>query len=98
MKNPPNLNEEIAAMAKSDSSHTSELSTDNSRHRDEERQSNPMAKPNASDSKKKKRKCRKKLVREIRISVSTIYGAFKFKNNQIQETINKYNNKIDLIQ
>lgn len=71
MKNPPNLNEEIAAMAKFDSSHSSEFSTDNNRYRDEDKQSNPMAKPNTSDSKKKKRKCRSKLVQEIRISVGT---------------------------
>lgn len=72
MKKPPNLNEEIAAMAKSsDLSHSSELSTENNRHRDEEKQSYPMAKPNTSDSKMKKRKCRSKLVQEIRISVST---------------------------
>lgn len=70
MKKPPNLNEEIAAMAKSDLSHSSELSMDNNRHRDEEKQNNLMAKPNTSDSRKKKRKCRSKLVQEIRISVS----------------------------
>lgn len=71
MKNPPNLNEEIAAMAKSDSSHSSEFSTENNRHRDEEKQSNIMAKPNTNDSENMQRKCRSKLVRQIRISVST---------------------------
>lgn len=87
MKKPPNLNEEIAAMAKSDSSHSSELSTENNRHRDEEKQSNLMTKPNTSDSKMKKRKCRSKLVQEIRISVSITNQAPL--NFSIHETLNK---------
>lgn len=76
MKKPPNLNEEIAAMAKSDLAGPSELSTDNSRYRDEEKQSSSMTKSSSGDSKRKKLKCRAKLVKEIRISVSIIIERF----------------------
>lgn len=71
MKRPPNLNEEIAALAKSDLGGTpSTMSMDNARARDEEKQTNAESKPNSSDSKRKRNKNRAPLVQTIRISVS----------------------------
>lgn len=73
MKRPPNLNEEIAAMAKSDpSSMISMSSVENTRTKDEERQMNTATKPNSTDSKRKRKKNRAQLVQTIRISVSII--------------------------
>lgn len=69
MKKPPNLNEEIAAMAKSDTACISIISTEDIRAKDEENQNSFIAKINAGEEKRKKKKCRKQLVQEIRISV-----------------------------
>lgn len=70
MKKPPNLNEEIAAMAKSDTACISIISTENIRARDEENQNTFVARTNSGEEKRRKKKCRKQLVQEIRISVS----------------------------
>lgn len=70
MKRPLNLNEEIAAMAKSDPNSISTLSVDNNRSRDEENHNMLMAKTNANQPQRRKKKCRALLVQEIRISVS----------------------------
>lgn len=69
MKKLPNLNEEIAAMAKSDPTCISIQSIDNIRTRDEENQCNSVVKSNAIEQRKRK-KCRSQLVQEIRISVN----------------------------
>lgn len=71
MKRPPNLNEEIAAMAKSDSTGIPTMSTENHRSRDDEKLHNiNSSKPNSTDSKRKRKKNRSQLVQTIRISVS----------------------------
>lgn len=70
MKKPLNLNEEIAAMAKSDSTGVSTQPTENVRARDEEKQSSLDTKVKDDAEKRRKKKCRKQLVQEIRISVS----------------------------
>lgn len=67
MKRPPNLNEEIAAMANPTSM---PISMENTRMRDEEKPLNAVTKPNASDSRRKRKKNRAQLVQTIRISVS----------------------------
>lgn len=69
MKKPPNLNEEIAAMAKSDPTCISIQSVENIRARDEEKQNHSVDKSNATEQRKSK-KCRAQLVQEIRISVN----------------------------
>lgn len=71
MKKMPSLNEEIAAMAKSDSTGmTSDLSIDSNHYRDDEKQSNSNTKASSSDVRKRnKSRSRAKLVQEIRISV-----------------------------
>ncbi|XP_031639899.1 uncharacterized protein LOC116351884 isoform X2 [Contarinia nasturtii] len=72
VKRPQNLNEEIAAMAKSDSINSTSLSVESTRQgtraKDEENQINLIAKPNTSQSERRKKKCRSLLVQEIRIS------------------------------
>lgn len=68
MKRPPNLNEEIAAMA--NASCTSTQSIENNRVTDEDKQNNCVSKTNTGEEKRRKKKCRKQLVQEIRISVS----------------------------
>ncbi|XP_055314214.1 probable histone-lysine N-methyltransferase CG1716 isoform X2 [Sitodiplosis mosellana] len=68
MKRPPNLNEEIAAMAKSDPACISIISTENIRARDEENQNICVAKSNTGEEQCRKKKCRMQLVQEIRIS------------------------------
>lgn len=70
MKKPPNLNEEIAAMAKSDSTCGSTQSIESARSKDEEKQCNSIIKPNLHEKQRKRKKCRSQLVQEIRISVS----------------------------
>lgn len=70
MKRPPNLNEEIAAMAKSDSTGIPTLSIENQRSRDDEKLHNASSNnPNSTDSKRKRKKNRSQLVQTIRISV-----------------------------
>lgn len=81
MKRPPNLNEEIAAMAKSDSASISMISMDNVRIRDEEKQISAVAKPNSNDLKRKRKENRSQLVREIRISVSIPKIVLHFRKN-----------------
>lgn len=77
MKRPPNLNEEIAAMAKSDSIGIPAMSTENHRSRDDEKLHNINSnKPNSSDAKRKRKKNRSQLVQTIRISVSMAYNAY----------------------
>lgn len=71
MKRPPNLNEEIAAMAKSDSTGIPTISIENHRSRDDEKLHNINSNnPNSADSKRKRKKNRSQLVQTIRISVS----------------------------
>lgn len=78
MKRPPNLNEEIAAMAKSDLTSMHTIIMENARARDEEKQTNATPKPSANDLKRKRKKNRAQLVQTIRISVSkqSVYSAF----------------------
>lgn len=77
MKKPPNLNEEIAAMAKSDSTCASTQSIESARSRDEEKQCNSIIKPSSHEKQRKRKKCRSQLVQEIRISVSIFIKIIK---------------------
>lgn len=78
MKRPPNLNEEIAAMAKSDSNGMPTIAIENHRSRDDEKLSNVNShNPSSMDSKRKRKKNRSQLVQTIRISVS-ISDPFRF--------------------
>ena len=70
MKKPLNLNEEIAAMAKSDSSCISVQSVENTRIKEEENHCNAINKSNMFEKQRKRKKSRSQLVQEIRISVS----------------------------
>lgn len=70
MKRPPNLNEEIAAMAKSDPACISTLTIENVRVKGEEKQNTLDAKTSISEEQRRMKKCRSQLVQEIRISVS----------------------------
>lgn len=70
MKKPMNLHEEIAAMAKSDSTGVSSISMENTRIKDEERQNSSAVKSNSNEIPRKRKKNRAQLVQEIRISVS----------------------------
>lgn len=71
MKRPPNLNEEIAAMAKSDSTGVPTVSIENHRSRGDEKLNNTnSSSSNATDAKRKRKKNRTQLVTAIRISVS----------------------------
>lgn len=72
MKRPPNLNEEIAAMAKSDSTGMPTLSIENHRSRSDDKSNNTNSNSsNATDAKRKRKKNRTQLVTAIRISVSS---------------------------
>lgn len=73
IKRPLNLNEEIAAMAKSDTTCITNISTEGTRIKDEERQNHAIIKSNTSESKSKRKKSRSQLVQEIRISVSFFF-------------------------
>lgn len=68
----PNLSEEIAAMAKSDSGHHSTPSSENNRMRDDEKL-HSMNMKSSAEKQYKKKKCRAKLVQEIRIDVRCDY-------------------------
>lgn len=70
MKKPMNLHEEIAAMAKSDSTGASAISMENVRIKEEERQNSSAVKSNSNETPRKRKKNRAQLVQEIRISVS----------------------------
>lgn len=76
MKKLPNLSEEIAAMAKTDSGSTSSPSTANTSSADQECDKfNLSVQPDNAPNRKKKR-CRSKLVQEFRISVSLLPSRF----------------------
>lgn len=72
MKRPPNLNEEIAAMAKSDPACISTLTIENIRAKGEEKQNTLDAKTSTNEEQRRRKKCRAQLVQEIRISVSCL--------------------------
>lgn len=71
MKGPANLNEEIAALAKLDSTGVPTVSNENHRSKGDEKLNNANSNSsNATDSKRKRKKNRAQLVTAIRISVS----------------------------
>lgn len=77
----PNLNEEIAAMAIQDSAHPPTLSSQHVHRREEEKLNTSSIKSNAEKPYKRK-KCRAKLVQEIRISVSHVLLNMKKKEEK----------------